>query len=59
VGREVGVDRGPLVLADEGGRGLALVDLLSDAWGIEPEEPGKSVWFRLRLARAGAPMGRP
>jgi len=39
-------------LDDEGGRGLALVDLLSDAWGIEPEEPGKAVWFRLRFARS-------
>lgn len=42
-------DAGP---DDEGGRGLALVDLLSEAWGIEPTEPGKAVWFRLRLARA-------
>lgn len=32
----------------EGGRGLALVDLLSDGWGTEPEPDGKSVWFSLR-----------
>ena len=31
----------------ESGRGLALVDLLSDAWGVEPSQQGKSVWFRL------------
>jgi len=37
---------------DEGGRGLALVDLISDAWGIEREAPGKTVWFRLDLAPA-------
>jgi anti-sigma regulatory factor (Ser/Thr protein kinase) len=37
---------------DEGGRGLALVDALSDAWGAEPvvdeHGGGKSVWFELR-----------
>jgi anti-sigma regulatory factor (Ser/Thr protein kinase) len=32
----------------EGGRGLALVDMLSDDWGTDPDEDGKSVWFRLR-----------
>lgn len=37
-------------LEDESGRGVALVDLLSDAWGIEPAEDGKHVWFRLRAA---------
>lgn len=33
---------------DEGGRGLQLLELLSDDWGVEPEEDGKAVWFRLR-----------
>jgi anti-sigma regulatory factor (Ser/Thr protein kinase) len=33
----------------EGGRGLALVDLLSDAWGTEPEPDGKAVWFCLEV----------
>ncbi len=37
---------------DETGRGLMLVDLLSDAWGIEPVKDehgvGKAVWFELR-----------
>lgn len=31
-----------------GGRGMALVDLVSDAWGVEPTEHGKAVWFHLR-----------
>ncbi|MCI2240531.1 ATP-binding protein [Paenibacillus sp. TRM 82003] len=29
------------------GRGVALVDLLSDAWGVETADTGKEVWFRL------------
>lgn len=52
--KHVGVDA-------EGGRGIALVDLLSDQWGtdIDPEAGGKVVWFRLRLsaAPAGATSG--
>lgn len=32
----------------ESGRGTALVDLLSDAWGVEPDGQGKAVWFRLK-----------
>lgn len=34
--------------AAEGGRGMVLLQLLSDDWGVEPAEDGKSVWFRLR-----------
>lgn len=30
-----------------GGRGVELVDLLSDAWGVVEEDPGKRVWFTL------------
>ena len=30
------------------GRGMALVNMLSDDWGVEPAEPGKRVWFRVR-----------
>ncbi len=37
---------------DESGRGLSLVDLLTDTWGVEPVEDehgaGKQVWFELR-----------
>jgi anti-sigma regulatory factor (Ser/Thr protein kinase) len=35
--------------SDESGRGIALVDLLSDDWGVEVHEAGKAVWFRLQL----------
>ncbi len=39
---------------DEGGRGLSLVEMLSDDWGVEPVTDeygdGKAVWFRLRAA---------
>jgi two-component sensor histidine kinase len=33
-----------------GGRGLRLVEVLSSAWGVEPDRRGrgKGVWFRLR-----------
>ena len=45
------------------GRGLALVDAISDRWGVEPSAPtapGKRVWFELRVrttqpAHAGQP----
>jgi anti-sigma regulatory factor (Ser/Thr protein kinase) len=30
---------------DEGGRGLVLVDALSDAWGARPSATGKTTWF--------------
>ncbi len=29
------------------GRGLALVDTLSKAWGVTPVDSGKAVWFEL------------
>ncbi len=32
------------------GRGLQIVDMLADEWGIEPEVPaGKTVWFLLTV----------
>jgi anti-sigma regulatory factor (Ser/Thr protein kinase) len=35
---------------DPSGRGLQIVDMLSDEWGIEPEVPaGKTVWFSLTV----------
>ncbi len=35
--------------ADESGRGMRLVDVISDDWGVEPRTGvGKDVWFRLR-----------
>ncbi|WP_308354900.1 ATP-binding protein [Streptomyces sp. Je 1-79] len=29
----------------EGGRGLALVEAVTDRWGVEPSAGGKTVWF--------------
>ncbi|MEU4495913.1 ATP-binding protein [Streptomyces sp. NPDC023998] len=39
-------DAGP---EDEGGRGLALVDMLAARWGYEHSPMGKSVWFELSV----------
>ncbi|MCU1673197.1 MAG: hypothetical protein JWN77_1310 [Frankiales bacterium] len=36
----------------EGGRGMLLVDRLSDRWGVEPLPVGKRVWFELSLRSA-------
>lgn len=36
----------------ERGRGITLVDVLSDSWGVAPAEPGKRVWFRLSVDAA-------
>ncbi len=33
----------------EGGRGLMLVDVISDAWGHEEDLDGKAVWFTLKV----------
>ena len=41
----------PSELVDHG-RGLELVRQLSDDWGVEPEELGKTVWFDCRHRRA-------
>ena len=30
-----------------GGRGVALLDILADAWGAAPTATGKAVWFEL------------
>lgn len=32
---------------DLGGRGIALVDVLSAEWGVDPGPDGKTVWSRL------------
>lgn len=32
---------------EESGRGVELVGLLSDAWGVQPADDGKTVWFVL------------
>jgi anti-sigma regulatory factor (Ser/Thr protein kinase) len=38
---------------DRTGRGLLIVEAMSEAWGIEPSSAGKTVWFTLPQ-RAGA-----
>jgi anti-sigma regulatory factor (Ser/Thr protein kinase) len=37
-------------IAEEGGRGLLLVDRISSEWGWEPVGPGKVVWALLEAA---------
>ncbi|WP_413753701.1 ATP-binding protein [Streptomyces sp. R-74717] len=39
---------------DEGGRGLMLVDAVTDGWGVEPRRDGrgKTVWFECLAAKA-------
>ncbi|WP_330282896.1 ATP-binding SpoIIE family protein phosphatase [Streptomyces sp. NBC_00588] len=29
------------------GRGLVLIELLADAWGVDPQGEGKSIWFEI------------
>lgn len=45
--------RGPLAGGgdplDDSGRGLTLMDALSDRWGTAPQGDGKVVWFELDL----------
>lgn len=36
------------------GRGLAMVDALASAWGVDSHPAGKTVWFELGTAAAGA-----
>jgi len=38
--------------ASVGGRGLFIVECVADQWGSDPDDPGKSVWFRLRSSSA-------
>ena len=39
--------RGDPVLEDERGRGIALVELVSQRWGVERTDHGKRVWAEL------------
>src|SRR3954453_5726671 len=36
-------------LTAESGRGLTIVSVLADAWGVEQVEGGKAIWFELRM----------
>ncbi|MCF3961914.1 SpoIIE family protein phosphatase [Streptomyces fuscigenes] len=38
------------------GRGLVLMEVLADEWGVDPRGDGKMIWFELR-ERAPAPAG--
>lgn len=38
---------------DTSGRGLFLVDTLSDRWGVDLLPRGKTTWFEMRLAEGG------
>ncbi|MFF7638736.1 ATP-binding protein [Streptomyces canus] len=41
---------GAITPAEESGRGLLLIDALTDRWGVEPRPPsGKTVWAYLTL----------
>jgi anti-sigma regulatory factor (Ser/Thr protein kinase) len=40
-------------LSDPHGRGLSIVDELSDEWGVEQGSRGKTVWFTIGPASAG------
>ncbi|MFF3712141.1 SpoIIE family protein phosphatase [Streptomyces phaeochromogenes] len=44
---------------DEGGRGLQLVGLLSDAWGSRRTPRGKTVWFELPLPNGATGLTDP
>ncbi|WP_405577383.1 SpoIIE family protein phosphatase [Streptomyces sp. NBC_01190] len=56
-GDELPHQRAPGELASSG-RGLVLLDILSDRWSVRPEAEGKTVWFELFEAEApGAPDG--
>ncbi|MEO3972685.1 SpoIIE family protein phosphatase [Streptomyces sp. CAU 1734] len=35
------------------GRGLMLMEMLADAWGVDPRGEGKSIWFELYESEAG------
>jgi len=38
------------LVAPESGRGLLIVEALSDSWGVTPAGKGKQVWFRRPVA---------
>ncbi|MGW1894499.1 ATP-binding SpoIIE family protein phosphatase [Streptomyces sp. NPDC002004] len=41
------------------GRGLVLMELLADGWGVDPRGEGKSIWFELYESPDGASGGGP
>lgn len=57
--------RGPGTLSSLGGRGLGIVEALSDGWGVRHEDGATTVWAVLRApntceaAAAGSGLGEP
>lgn len=41
------------------GRGLVLMELLADQWGVDPRGEGKSIWFELYEGSGDSPGGAP
>ena len=39
------------------GRGLVLMELLADTWGVDPRGEGKTIWFELREREAAEVTG--
>lgn len=39
------------------GRGLMLMEMLADAWGVDPRGDGKCIWYELYEARPSGPPG--
>ena len=50
--------RSPTVL-EASGRGLRIVEALSKAWGVVPDEGGTLVWFTLARGGAARTDGEP
>lgn len=40
-------------LLAESGRGLRLLDKCASCWGVQDDDPGKTVWFELHVAPHG------
>ncbi|MEU6351246.1 SpoIIE family protein phosphatase [Streptomyces sp. NPDC047072] len=39
------------------GRGLLLIEMLADLWGVDPQGEGKSIWFELYESSGAEPSG--
>ncbi len=42
--------------ADEGGRGLAIVEVVAGSWGVTARDTGKTVWAQWSLSAPSAPV---
>ncbi|WP_051970609.1 ATP-binding protein [Kitasatospora azatica] len=58
-GERVGAGVEPGALLETSGRGLLLVDALSENWGVRLGAEGKTTWFELGPGRTGSPGGGP